>query len=65
MLEMEKAWDKGISPYQFRKSRMDDLNFIFEMKAASREMEKEMKKDKEHEANVKKTLNLIRSGPKL
>jgi len=41
MLEMEKAWHKGISPYQFRKSRMDDLDFIFDMRKAKQKIKEE------------------------
>ncbi len=43
MLEMEKAWNKGISPYQFRKSLMSDLQFIFDMKKAKAKLREEQK----------------------
>ncbi len=65
MLEMAKAYDKGISTYEFRKSLMSDLQFIFDMKDAKAKIGEEMKKEKDQEVKVENALRLIRSGSRL
>lgn len=63
MLEMRKAWKHGISPYQFRKTAMDDLNFIFEMDKAERTINKKLKSKTDQDNKVKEAMqNLQRRG---
>ena len=44
MWKMYKAYQAGISPYEFRKCNMDDLNTTFEIqKAVNEKLERERK----------------------
>ena len=40
MWRMYQAYQKGISPYEFRKCNMDDLNDIFDIQSANNEKSK-------------------------
>lgn len=58
MLEMFNAYENGISPAEFRKSRIDDINFIMDFKTARNQMMKQ----KEHEMKVKQVMENLKNG---
>jgi len=50
MLEMERAYQKGISPYQFRKSDISDIRFIIDYNDIKRKMQQQKKHDRRVQA---------------
>lgn len=61
MLMMHKAWDKGISPHEFRSSSVSDLMFILDMDNAK----SKIKNNKMHEQKIKEAMmNIQMRGSK-
>ncbi len=57
MFEMARAYEKGISPYHFRKSYSDDIDFVMDLNNARNEkikLRKHQQKVKAAMENLKK-----------
>lgn len=58
MLEMARAYEKGISPYEFRKSWMSDINFLMDYQEALNIL----KEKREHAAKVNQAMEMLKNG---
>jgi len=62
LLEMALAYDKGISPCEFRKCKVSDLNFIAELRDARAKKRKLIQEEKEHEMKVEQMMRMMQNG---
>jgi hypothetical protein len=62
MIEMAKAWDKGINTKEFKKTDMSDLNFIIDFRNAVNDSTEKKVDEQNRENKIMAAMQGLKNG---